>query len=102
MSEPSTNWANGGTASAGGIQAGNRGRSGNPYAAKVARIRVAFLNAVSEEDIRAIVAKLVEQAKAGNLAAARELLQRTIGNAEPLDITESHFLARLEHSLQPE
>ena len=39
------------------------------------------MDAVSDDDLRAIAAKLVERAKAGDLAAAREVLTRTIGKA---------------------
>jgi 5-hydroxyisourate hydrolase-like protein (transthyretin family) len=38
-----------------------------------------MLDAVTAEDIRAVVAKLIEQAKAGDLAAIREVLDRTLG-----------------------
>jgi hypothetical protein len=58
-----------------------------------------FLKSVSEDDIRAIVAKMVEEAKGGNLAAAREILQRTLGNADSLDLADSHLLYGLSHAL---
>jgi hypothetical protein len=99
---PSTNGTNGDRGEGGRFAKGNRGGPGNPYAAKVARIRAAFLDAVSEEDIRAIVGKLVDEAKAGNLAAAREIFQRTIGTPDPLDMADSHFLARHAHALESE
>jgi len=102
MSEsPVINGANGDPMAGVRFAKGNRGRPGNPYASKVARIR-AFLDAVTEQDIRAIVAKLVEEAKAGNLAAAREILQRTIGSPDPLDMAESHFLSRHAHAMESE
>ena len=70
---------------------GNGGGPGNPFAAKVARLRGALLEAVTEEDIREIVEALVEEAKAGDVVSAREVLLRTLG--KPI---ESDLLERLE------
>jgi hypothetical protein len=100
MSEsPPANGANGVRDAPGRSRQENSGWPGSPFATKVARIRASFLNSVSEDDIRAIVGKMVELAKGGNLAVAREILQRTIGNVDPLDLTEGHFLHRLSHAL---
>ncbi len=76
---------------------GNPGGPGNPHAQKVARLRSALLNAVTEEDIRLIVAKLVEQAKAGDLHAAKEVLLRTLGKPVEADLIER--MERLEERL---
>jgi hypothetical protein len=38
-----------------------------------------LLAAVSDDDLRAVVSTLVEMAKAGDLAAIRELLDRVLG-----------------------
>jgi hypothetical protein len=57
----------------------------------VAELRAALLNAVSPGDMRAIVAKLIEQARAGDIAAARTIFDRTLGR--PL---EADILARIE------
>lgn len=46
---------------------GNPGGPGNPYARRVAAIRSALLAAVSDEDVRAIVAALVRKAKGGDI-----------------------------------
>ena len=51
---------------------GNRAACGNPFARRVAKLRTALLNAVSDDDIRATVAAMVKQAKAGDVVAARE------------------------------
>jgi len=64
---------------------------GNPNAAKVAKLRSAALGAVSQKDMRRIVRKLVELALAGDVAAARELLSRTLGPPVEVDL-----LARIE------
>lgn len=82
MSRPSANGENGraGSRDAGGRFAkGNPGGPGNPYARRVARLRSLMLEAVSDDDLKAIVAALVQQAKAGDLAAAREVLNRCTG-----------------------
>ena len=70
---------------------GNAGGPGNPYARQVAELRAAIMRAVSAADIEAIVAKLVEQAKDGNLPAARELFERTLGKP-----VEADLIARTE------
>jgi ribosomal protein L17 len=48
--------------------------------------------AVSVADLRALVKKLVEMALDGDVAAAREVLQRCLGPAESVDI-----LSRLDN-----
>ena len=51
----------------------------NPFGCKLAALRAAMVDSVSEDDLRGIMAKLVEQAKAGDLNAAREVLARVVG-----------------------
>ncbi len=75
---PSTNGDNGREAT-GRFAKGNAGGPGNPFASRVAALRILLLDAVSNDDLRAVIAKLVEQAKAGDLAAIRELLDRIMG-----------------------
>ena len=58
---------------------GNPGGPGNPYARQVARLRSLIREAVSEDDLQAIVATLVDKAKKGNLTAIREVFNRLIG-----------------------
>lgn len=76
--EPSANGSNG-RGTGGRFAAGNAGGPGNPHAARVAQLRATLLAAVTDDDIRAIVATLVAQAKGGDLAAIRELLDRLLG-----------------------
>ncbi len=76
---PSTNGANGARGANGRFAKGNAGGPGNPHARRVAQIRSIILEAVSEEDLRAIVAALVQRAKEGDIAATRELLDRLAG-----------------------
>ena len=70
---------------------GNTIGRGNPMARKAAQLRAAMFRAVTATDLKAIVRQLVSMALAGDVAAAREVLQRCLGPAESLDI-----LARIE------
>lgn len=84
MSTPSPNGRDG----RGRFAAGNPGGPGNPYAKRVGELRAALVEAVSAEDMRAIVGKLVEEAKAGDVRAIRELLDRTLGRPVEADLIE--------------
>ena len=77
---PSTNGSNGdGRDAQGRFAAGNTGGPGNPYARETARLRRLIREAVSDEDLREIVRGMVQAAKGGDLAAAKELLNRLVG-----------------------
>jgi hypothetical protein len=73
---------------------GNPGGPGNPFARQVAALRREALEAVTPEDVRAIVTKLVELARAGNVPAAKLVLAYTVGkpaqtaNPDMLDVEE--------------
>ena len=58
---------------------GHGGGPGNPHAQKVHRLRSALLNAVTPEDVKEIIYKLVSMAKQGDIAAIKELLDRSLG-----------------------
>ncbi len=60
----------------------------------MAKLCTALLAAVTEDDMRAIVERLVRLAKEGDLAAIRELFLRTIGR--PLEPDLLDRLERLE------
>ncbi|MDY0171165.1 MAG: hypothetical protein RBS80_31790 [Thermoguttaceae bacterium] len=66
--------------------AGNSGGPGNPHAKKVAKLRGALLSAVSQSDMRQIIRRLVQDAKGGDAAAARLILDRCLGPAEAVDV----------------
>ena len=57
----------------------------------MSQLRSAFLDAVTVEEMKAVVDKLLEQAKAGDIQAAKDVLLRTLGRP-----TETDFLERLE------
>ena len=58
------------------------------------RFRCAMLTSVTLIEVQEIMAKLVSQAKAGNISAAREVLDRVVGKAAEQDIIDR--LAELE------
>ncbi len=82
---PSTNGANG-RDGRGRFTTGNAGGPGNPHARKVGRLRSRLVECVTADDLREVVRKLVAMAKGGDLAAIREVLDRTIG--KPTAIVE--------------
>jgi len=77
---------------------GNKAARGNPFARRMAKLRSIALDAVTEEDVRAVVRKLVDQAKAGDSAAAKLLLAYVLGrpteavNPDRLDLEEFRLL----------
>ena len=89
MSEatPSTPASNG-RAPGGRFGPGNKAGKGNPHAKQVAALRGALLKAVKPSDITEIIATLLNMAKSGDIAAAKELLQRVLGPAESIDLLE--------------
>src|SRR5262249_23532145 len=62
---------------------GNDGGPGNPFARQTAALHSAFLQRATPEDMKAIADKLIEQAKGGNVVAAKLVLQYTIGKPAP-------------------
>ena len=81
MDDPSTNGGNGRDPRTGRFAKGNTGGPGNPNAQHVAKLRDGFRSACTLADVRAICRRLVAMAKKGNVLAAREVLDRTIGKS---------------------
>ena len=67
---------------------GNRGGPGNPHAAQVSRLRSALLDAITPDDMRAIVAALIEKARSGDVHAASVLFDRVLGKPLEVDIID--------------
>ena len=67
---------------------GNPGGPGNPHARKVGKLRSAMLTAVTDDEMRSIVKKLVELARSGNVPAAKEVLDRCLGRPVEADLLE--------------
>jgi hypothetical protein len=95
---PSTNGANGGRASNGRFTKGYAGGPGNPFGKRVAELRSALFDAVTVDDLREIVQTLVTLAKQGDIAAAKEVLERTLGKPTEHDLFER--LEALEERLK--
>jgi hypothetical protein len=64
---------------------GNKAGRGNPLAKQVQAIRVALVSAVTAADIQAVIQRLLQQAKAGDVASAKIIFERAVGPAEALD-----------------
>lgn len=62
------------------------GQSGNPTGRPPRALKTAKLRADIEKDVPAIIAKLVEQAKAGDAQSARLLLERVVPAIKPVDL----------------
>lgn len=80
--KPSANGDNGRDAQ-GRFTEGNPGGPGNPHAGQLAKLRSALLNAVSAEDVEAIVQEILKRAKEGSLSAAKMILDYTVGRPRP-------------------
>ena len=96
MSPPSPNGANG-HGPDGRFTEGNAGGPGNPHARHVGMLRSALLKAVTEEDMEAVIAKLIELAKGGEIRAIKELLDRALGRPQEADLLDR--IERLEQLL---
>ncbi len=64
---------------------GNAGGPGNPHARRIAKLRSALLAAIKPDDLRDVVASLLVATKAGDVAAARLLLEYSLGRPRAID-----------------
>jgi len=83
--QPSQNGSNG-RGPGGRFAKGNPGGPGNPLARQVQALRVALVNAVTPKDIGAMVKRLTRQAKKGDVASAKVLFDRCMGQIQALDL----------------
>jgi hypothetical protein len=79
MSDPPSTHGGGGRQADGRFAEGNRLGRGNPLAGRAAKIRAVLLRRFTPAAAAEIVDALIGKAKKGDLAAIRELLDRTIG-----------------------
>lgn len=70
---------------------GNRAAKGYPHARRANRLRAELYRVVNVEEFRAIIQAIVKEAKAGDVAAAREIVERLLGKPESADV-----MARIE------
>src|SRR5262249_46076811 len=93
---------------AGRFAPGNKFSRGNPFGRAQAELRKALLDAATADDVRRGGAKLAELASAGDVAAARVVLEDAVGkptpapNPDTLDLEEwmLYFRAPQEHELE--
>lgn len=83
-----------GRAANGRFAPGNRLAKGNPAARHVQKLRFSMLRGVKPGDLQKIISKLIEQAIAGDVQAAKLLMDRLFGPPLPIDVEER--LALLE------
>ena len=88
MPNPPSPTGSNGRSAGGRFGPGNRCARGNPHARRVARLRAELLRAVSPQDLREVVAALLARAKAGEIGAVKELLQRLLGPPVELDLLQ--------------
>jgi hypothetical protein len=79
---------------------GNKGGPGNPFARQVAEIRKLLLSSVPGERLTKIVLAMVEKAEAGDVAAAKLVLQYTVG--KPAEAVEPDRIELEDHRLRTE
>lgn len=67
---------------------GNKLGRGNPLAGRAAKIRATLLKSLTPQKAKEIAEALIKQASTGDMAAIRELLDRTIGKPAQADVIE--------------
>jgi hypothetical protein len=77
---------------------GNKLGRGNPLAGRAAKIRAVLLKQLTPAKAKEIAEALIDQASKGDMAAIKELLDRTIGKPAQADLMER--LETLEHLLE--
>jgi hypothetical protein len=73
---------NTGRGNGGRFAKGNSGGPGNPFARRIATLRKAMINAVSEKDVMEIIGGIIQKAKTGDIAAAKLALAYVLGAPE--------------------
>ena len=72
----------------GRFQSGNTAGKGNPLGKKVGQLRSALIGSVTDGDMKAIIKALVKKARGGDVAAAKIVLERTLGKPAEFDLLE--------------
>jgi hypothetical protein len=84
----STVGSNGGQDKRGRFVKGNKHGQGNPLAGRAAKLRAVLLQKVTDKDIAEITDRLIKMAKDGDLAAIKEILDRTVGKPGQVEMYE--------------
>ncbi len=101
MTSPSPNGTNGQRDTRGRFGPRNSGGPGNPYSKRTAELRAAMYAAIKPQDVAEIVTALIREAKKGNIQAAKEILERSVGRAIEAEVLERiHELERNVHKDQ--
>ena len=79
---------------------GNKGGPGNPFARQVAEIRKLLLNTIPGHELAKVLLAMLEKAKAGDVAAAKLVLQYTAG--KPAEAVEPDRIELEDHRLRRE
>jgi len=94
--EPTTRGDKGERGEVGRFLPGNAGGPGKPYARKAEALRGSLINAVTREDIEAIMHSQVEKAKQGDTVAAKFVVERVLGRPQKIDLSLVAIKARIE------
>jgi len=97
IENPSTHGPDGRDAS-GRFTRGNQLGRGNPLAGRAAKLRATLLEAVTPERLATIVDALLCAAERGDLAAIKEVLDRTLGRPSAAELLER--LEALERAVE--
>lgn len=86
-----------GRSSNGRFVSGNKFASGNPLNRKAQQLRNALLATVTEDDLVKVTRKLVAMARAGDIHAIKELLDRVLGKpTASIELTAAEARERIE------
>ncbi len=88
MNHPSTTATNGDHDAAGRFLPGNKAATGNPHAKRIARLRSKLLATIRPADLAAVVKSMLDKARDGDVAAARLLLEYSLGRPERFGVDD--------------
>lgn len=88
VNHPSTTVANGDHDAAGRFLPGNKAATGNPHAKRIARLRTKLLATIRPADLAAVVKSMLDKARDGDVAAARLLLEYSLGRPERFGVDD--------------
>lgn len=80
-----------GRATNGRFDKGNKFAKGNPYTKKVAEFRRTIMNSVTDEDVADIIYALIDKAKNGDTAAAKLVLNYTVGQPQTFESPDTQI-----------